>query len=189
MTDWNARYAHKDTPWDKGMPHPAIVKYVTAHPLEGDILVPGCGTGHDVRAIASLSNRPVGLDASERAIHTANSIAKIANESFLLGDLFSIPSSLYGKFDWVLEHTCFCAIEPNMRDAYANSVYRTLKSHGRILAVFFLDPHVDEGPPHGVSVAELEEIFSAFEVIEEHRNPSTFPDRDGVELLRVLRKR
>src|SRR5512134_995590 len=72
MTNWDARYAHRDTPWDKGMAHPALVRFVTAHPLEGRILVPGCGTGHDVRAIATPSNYPVGLDISERAIRTAN---------------------------------------------------------------------------------------------------------------------
>ncbi len=189
MTNWEARYAHKDTPWDKGMAHPAIVKYVTQHPLEGHILVPGCGNGHDVRAIATPTNHPVGLDVAERAILIANTFRRVANETFICGDLFSMPAARYGQYDWVLEHTCFCAIEPNMRNAYADAVHRVLKPHGRILAVFFLEPRVEFGPPYGVSIAELEETFAAFELVEEHRNPSTFPDRDGVELLRVLRKR
>jgi SAM-dependent methyltransferase len=96
MTNWDARYAHRDTPWDKGMAHPAIVKYVASHPLEGRILVPGCGTGHDVRAIATPSNFPVGLDISERAIRTARSFAKVGNETFVCGDLFSMPAAQYG---------------------------------------------------------------------------------------------
>ena len=64
-----------------------------------------------------------------------------------------------GGFDWVWEHTCFCAISPSLRQAYARAVASALRPGGEFLAVFYLDPGYsspDEGPPFGVSKEELD---------------------------------
>ena len=63
-TDWEQRYQTGDTPWDKGAPHPALVDFLKTEPLHGKILVPGCGLGYDVRAIATKDNEVVGVDVA-----------------------------------------------------------------------------------------------------------------------------
>ena len=54
-TDWNERYRQGDTPWDKGRASPALLAWLNQNPgiMTGTVLIPGCGTGHDVRAIAN----------------------------------------------------------------------------------------------------------------------------------------
>ena len=49
---WQEKYEQGETPWDKGEPSPGLVDFLADHNLNGRILVPGCGSGHDVRAIA-----------------------------------------------------------------------------------------------------------------------------------------
>jgi len=71
VTDWNQRYRTGDTPWEKGAPAPPLLSWMAEHgPLTGDVLVPGCGLGHDVRAIARASRdaRVVGLDVAPSAL-------------------------------------------------------------------------------------------------------------------------
>jgi SAM-dependent methyltransferase len=73
MTDWNELYRTGDTPWEKGAPAPAppLLSWMAEHgPLSGAVLVPGCGLGHDVRAIARASwdARVVGLDVAPSAL-------------------------------------------------------------------------------------------------------------------------
>src|SRR5262249_37134447 len=113
QTDWDELYRRRETPWEKGQPHPALVDYLEKHgPLTGEVFVPGCGSGHDVRALSSATNRVVGVDIATRAIAKAKGQPPIANEEYLLADLFQLPETFNYRFDWVFEHTCFCAIDP-----------------------------------------------------------------------------
>ena len=187
-TDWSQRYARKDTPWEKGRAHPALVEYVSGNPLAGRILVPGCGTGHDVRAVAAPGNRPLGVDIAGEAIAAARAFPRVAAEEYRRGDFLAQREGDAAAFDWVVEHTCFCAIDPNMRQTYVDVVEHVLKpGGGRLLAIFYLDPGSEEGPPFGVAKSELDALFSRFDLMEEREKLPTYPGREGLEILRVLR--
>ena len=62
-----------DTPWDKGFAAPALTAFLSTHPIQGEVLVPGSGPGHDVRALAASdgSAKVTGLDLSPSAIALA----------------------------------------------------------------------------------------------------------------------
>ena len=54
--DWEERYESGDTPWEKGAPAPPLLEWLDSRgSIRGDVLVPGCGSGYDVRAIAAAS--------------------------------------------------------------------------------------------------------------------------------------
>jgi SAM-dependent methyltransferase len=190
MTDWEHHYTTRDTPWEKGVPHPALVEYLRTHPMPGRVLVPGCGYGHDVRAIAAAADEVVGFDIAAGAIEAARSHPEVGGESYVQGDLFALPVAWRGRFDWVFEHTCFCAIDPASRPDYVRSVTAALRPGGRLLAIFYLDPGLDPGetgPPFGISKEELDALFSPFFRLEkEWTPPATFPGREGGELCRLL---
>lgn len=188
--DWESRYRSGDTPWEKGAPHPALADYLAEHKLTGDVLVPGCGLGHDVRAISGPQSRVIGIDIAPSAIQAASGFPVVAAESYQLEDLFDLPVDFRTAFDWVVEHTCFCAIEPSRRGDYARAVAAALKPGGMLLAIFYLDPGQEEGPPFGVGVDELEQLFGGLFEVEESRAPHrTYPGREGRELLRLLKRR
>jgi SAM-dependent methyltransferase len=190
-TDWEAQYRNKDTPWEKGAPSPGLVDFLAGEPLRGRVLVPGCGFGHDVRALAATADEVVGLDIARLAIEGAQHFPKVGQERYFLGNLFDPPPDLRGAFDWVFEHTCFCAIDPSQRPTYVEAVASALKPGGQILAIFYLDPgndSPDEGPPFEVSIAELDRLFlPRFKLVREWLPQRAYPGREGREWMRVMR--
>ena len=190
QTDWEEAYQRRETPWEKGKPHPALVDFLEENgPLKGQIFVPGCGSGHDVRALSTAENQVLGVDLASFAITKAKARPVVGGEQYLQADLFALPPELNGRFDWVFEHTCFCAIDPSRRSDYLAAIVRLLKPGGGLLAIFFINPdHDEEGPPHPVSKLELEKLFGPFFALEREWVPKrTHPGREERELMQVLR--
>ncbi len=100
---------------------------------------------------------------------------------FRLGDfLADVP---FAPFDWVFEHTLFCANPPATRDAYVGAVRRWLKPGGHFLAVHYMTPEDPQGPPWGVTREELEARFSSDFALLDEWVPRSYPNRAGRELL------
>ena len=189
MTDWEHRYRGNDTPWEKGAPHPALVRWLESRPLTGHVLVPGCGSGHDVRAIAAGGAEVVGLDVAPSAVARARMHPTVGRERYASGDFFLPPTAWRASFDAVFEHTCFCAIEPADRTRYVRAAADLLRPGGVFLAIFYLDPDAESGPPFGCTPEEIDALFSPFfELEEEQTGLPTFPGREGRERLRLSRR-
>jgi SAM-dependent methyltransferase len=191
QTDWEAAYLRGDTPWEKGKAHPALIDFLSeSGPIGREVFVPGCGSGYDVRALSTSANHVVGIDLAPFAIARAMSFPRVAHEEYLLTDLFALPAEFDRKFDVVFEHTCFCAIEPEMRATYVETTSRVLKPGGKLIAIFFLNPdHDEDGPPYGVSRAELEALFGEQFFLEKEWIPRhTYESREERELMRILRR-
>jgi SAM-dependent methyltransferase len=189
--DWEARYQAGDTPWEKATPAPPLLEWLSRREIHGLVLVPGCGSGHDVRAIAEAGAEPIGIDIAPSAIGRAEAFPRVARERYRRENLFALSPELLGPFDWVFEHTCFCAIDPALRGDYVAATSAVLKPGGHLLAIFYLDPgHEEPGPPFGVTREELDLLFGAhFETIEEFVPTKAFAGREGRELVRLLRRR
>ena len=180
---WEERYQTGDMPWDKGEASPGLVDFLAAHPelKRGTVCVPGCGTGHDVRAWAKAGFEAVGYDIAPAAVRLGrDQTAAGLTTRFELGDfLTDSPPFL---FDWVFEHTLFCAIDPRDRADYLQAVLRWLKPGGNYLAVNYLIPDTN-GPPFGTTREELLALLSpCFELPAEWR-PRSYPNRTGLELM------
>lgn len=188
-TDWEAHYQQRHTPWDKGTPHPGLLAWLQTRELKGRILVPGSGAGHDVRALVAKTNEVLGLDLAPSALHLAHTFPPVGTERYELGDLFALPEHFQESFDWVFEHTCFCAIDPALRPQYVESIHGVLKPGGQLLAIFYLDPGLppgESGPPFDVTLAELDTLFSPRFALQEDFIPArTYPGREDRERLRL----
>jgi hypothetical protein len=130
--DWEERYQTGDTPWEKGVAAPPLLEwFANGGVMVGDVLVPGCGCGHDVRAISAASPdaRVVGLDIAPSGLDQARKFALAGQETYQLANLLDLPDGLANRFDWVFEHTCFCAIDPRQRPDYVEGVGRLFAGH------------------------------------------------------------
>jgi methyl halide transferase len=192
--EWQRRYEQNDTPWDKGKPAPPLVRYLAAHEITGRILVPGCGKGHDVRALAAQSGAAVvGLDLSPAAIAAAAEIvpqfSMAGSASFVVGDFFQMPAERRASFDWLVEHTCFCAIDPKRRKDYVLAAASALRPGGKIFGIFYLNPDVETGPPFAVTSEELSQLFTPCFILQEQWMPEvSFPGRENRELVMIFQK-
>ncbi|MGB1127612.1 MAG: methyltransferase domain-containing protein [Opitutales bacterium] len=189
--DWNSAYEKDDTPWDKGSAAPPLSEFLGKHRVQGKILVPGCGTGHDVRLLASQGAEVTGLDIAPAALRKAERFPAAGNERYALGDFLNLDQKHQAAFDWVFEHTCLCAIEPTAREDYARALKLALKPGGQFLAIFFraVPDYEGDGPPHPISAAEIDHLFGEhFELLESFVPGETYPDRPpGAEEVRWMR--
>ncbi|GAA5127841.1 methyltransferase domain-containing protein [Luteolibacter yonseiensis] len=198
MTDWENRYQAGDMPWEKGRAAPPLLELLEKSEPgmwgPGPVLVPGCGYGHDVRALGGLGVPVVGLDLSETAVARAREFSPAACGTYETGD-FLDPAWREGKtFSAIWEHTCFCAIDPADRGRYAAAVAGCLPAGGLLAGVFFLNPfdagEDASGPPFGTTLAELDEWFSPhFERIGGWVPERAYPGREGREWVGLFRKR
>jgi len=181
---WEQRYQSGDMPWEKGAPSPGLVDFLAAHPElgQGTVAVPGCGTGHDVRAWAAAGFQAEGFDLTPSAIALATAATRAAGltAGFQLADFLRDPPPR--EFDWLFEHTLFCAIQVSERDEYVRAVRRWLKPGGNYLAVNYLDCGPD-GPPWPTTRAEQMERFAPdFDLVADWV-PRSYPNRTGMERM------
>jgi SAM-dependent methyltransferase len=188
--EWEARYQTHDMPWEKGEASPGLVDFLAGQPRlpRGTVLVPGCGTGHDARVWAAAGFNVTGCDIAPSAIKLAEAKTAAAGLSvqFILGDF--LGDDALGPYDWIFEHTLFCAIDPTRRDDYVGAVLRRLKPGGSYLAVNYLIPDRD-GPPFGTTRQELIERFASRLDLGAEWVPRSYPNRTGLELMLWWRRK
>jgi methyl halide transferase len=191
--DWEQKYIEGETHWDRGQVSPPLMQYITTHPLLGRVLVPGCGRGNDVAALARAGVDVTGLDIAPTAVREAKERYPEAADRFIAGDLFNLAPELRGAFDVVVEHTCLSGMSPDLRENYRLGVESALKPGGQLVGIWFINPDLDPGcagPPFPLSVEELDRLFGdGFEVIEDYVPDVAFEGREGRERVRVMRRR
>ncbi|WP_009959853.1 methyltransferase domain-containing protein [Verrucomicrobium spinosum] len=194
-TNWNELYETGATPWDKGLPTPVLAEVQQRHPqlFQGEVMVPGCGTGSDARWLAAQGCRTTGVDIAPLAVDRARSLDAGQGVQYVLASLFDLPEELRGKFDLVWEHTCLCALDPALRKAYIQGVAAALKVEGHVAGVFFIDPEMDPGetgPPFGISPEELTGLWeeAGFRVQESWVPTTGYSGRVGRERVLIAVK-
>ena len=156
---WDQRYRDGRDGWELGEPAPPLRHFLATDPRApqppGRILVPGCGRGHEVALLAQCGFAVVGLDISAEALREARRCHGNGSDrlQWVLADVLDpeaclaaglAPASCSG----VVEHTCFCAIHPSLRQAYLKAVCELLQPGGWLLGLFWCHDQPD-GPPYG----------------------------------------
>lgn len=192
---WEYLYHHGGDGWEMGRATPPLARYFAAHPpRRGEwSLVVGCGRGHEALLLAAVgepASHVVGIDIAPAAVELSRRSAAAkglsATVTFEQQDLFSWPSRdprQCGRFDRVVEHNCFCAIEPHRRDEYMRAVAQLLRPGGVLVGLFY--PHdYPGGPPYASSRDELRaRLRPAFDITHEEVPTDSAITRAGLELL------
>jgi cyclopropane fatty-acyl-phospholipid synthase-like methyltransferase len=192
---WQQKYDDGLTGWDLGGAHPALSAALESGLLDGldRVLVPGAGRGHDAVELAVRGHDVTAVDFAPSAIEAveANASARNVVVRTETRDLFSLFDRPGGSFDAVFEYTCFCAIDPAMRDDYVRLVTHLVRPGGRLMMFAFPLNWSRPGPPHGMSLDELRTRFGAgwFEVTTDQPACSPEPRRDHERLWVIERCR
>jgi methyl halide transferase len=182
-SDWENRYQAGDMPWEKGYASPGLIDFLAAHRdlPRATVAVPGCGLGHDVRVWATEGFDAWGFDLAPSAVRLSfERTAADLKAKFVLLDFLSGEAPQ--RFDWLFEHTLFCAIDPKRRDEYVQAVLRWLKPGGEFLAVHYMI-RAKEGPPFGTTQEELMERFLPHFKLRQGWVPRSYSNRTGLELM------
>lgn len=198
MTDWNERYVSGDTPWEKGRAAPPLEELMERKGVafwgDGGVLVPGCGAGHDVRALAGAGLEVTGLDLAEEALSKANEYERVGTEVYEQGDFLKAEWRAGREFSAIWEHTCFCAIDPGRRDDYARACADLITPGGHLLGVFFLTPQgpdsETEGPPFNASMDEIDDRLGAwFGRVDSWIPGRCYPGRERQEWTAIYKRK
>jgi SAM-dependent methyltransferase len=153
-------------------------------PLPGEtVCVPGGGTGHDALAWARAGFRVYGYDIAPSAVRLSAARAGAAGLAVQFRPADFLRDEPPFPFDWLFEHTLFCAVDPAERDDYVHAVRRWLKPGGNYLAVNYMICEDAEGPPFPVTREELWTRFSRHFELQLEYVPRSHPNRAGRERL------
>jgi SAM-dependent methyltransferase len=189
---WRQKYQKPTQGWEIGRAAPPLERWFDAHPPTGKrALVVGCGRGHEARMLKARGAKTVvAIDFVDEALAEAERLATAEGMriDFRRRDLFALAED-GESYDLVVEHCCFCAIEPARREEYVDVVADVLAPGGELVALFWCGGRVD-GPPFVVAPAEIERLFARRFVITEIGTPSdSIESRRGEERLVVFRRR
>ena len=105
---WEKRFRPGFTPWDSGGIPLALESFLGREPRGARVLIPGCGSGYEVRAFVQAGFETLAIDfapaAVERAQRTLGPLAHLVR----LADFFEFD---FGRsFDLIYERTFLCAL-------------------------------------------------------------------------------
>lgn len=157
---WAKAYDEDDTGWDLGEPSAPLKAYIDQLPDKDiRILIPGCGNAYEAEYMHRIGFTHVHvLDLTQQAL--ANLKKRCPNFSgghLIQGNYFEHE----GQYDLILEQTFFCAIEPELREAYANTAHRLLVPGGKIAGVLF-DRVKPDGPPYCEPAENYRPVFEPY---------------------------
>jgi len=163
---WDEHFAAGDTPWDRGESSPQLGAWLSSGVLRPcRILVPGCGSGHEVAELAMAGFEVTGLDYADNAIARTHRRLKDTGADATLVQADVLAWQPDRPFDAVYEQTCLCALYPDQWRDYADQLHRWLALGGRLYALFLqlLRPGAAEGavqgPPYHCDINAMRALF------------------------------
>lgn len=183
---WNNCYIKNDIGWDLGSITPVFKDWCDKLNGEKSILVPGAGNGYDPLYFAKMGHNVTAVDFSDEAVANMKIKAKKNNIDIQIinQDIFKIPPELFFKFDYVIEYTCFCAIDPLRRLDYIKMMHNVLRDKGSLVGLFLplLKNKIEGGPPFAINLDEVINQFSGyFNVVKSFKHPLSIEPRNNNE--------
>jgi SAM-dependent methyltransferase len=186
---WNNRYKTNETGWDIGHISKPIKEYIDQ--LKGKnlkILIPGAGNSYEAEYIFNQGFKHIYVaDISKIPLQNLkNRVSDFPESQLVNKDFFELK----GKYDLILEQTFFCAITPELREAYVKKMHELLKPNGRLVGLLFDFPLTEEGPPFGGSKSEYKSLFKKrFKILKLETANNSIPQRAGKELFFQVEKK
>ena len=186
---WENRYLNNDIGWDLGIVSPPLKVYFDQlENKELKIVIPGGGNAHEAEYLFNSGFVNVFVvDLSKTAIDNIKKrIPEFPSSHLILGDFFEVDDA----FDLIIEQTFFCALNPNLRENYAQKMHQILKVKGTLAGLFFSIPLYSDRPPFGGNKKEYLSYFQPYFKIHE-MSPcyNSYSKRNGKELFVKLTKK
>lgn len=152
--------------------HPQLARWLadgslTAQTLDGAIAVPGCGSGHEVAALAKNGFDVIAIDYAAPAIElTAQRLIDDgATARVIQADVLAWEPEV--PLAAVYEQTCLCALHPDHWVAYAAQLRRWLRPGGHLFALLMQNLRDGaaqgfvQGPPYHCDIHAMRALFPA----------------------------
>jgi SAM-dependent methyltransferase len=184
---WEKRFREHVTPWDAGRVPSDLERFLRSEPQGRRVLIPGCGSGYEVRAFAKAGHEVLAVDFAPAAVERALQILGSFADRVRLADFFE--ADLGEPYDLVYERAFLCSLPRPLRPRYAQRAAEMLRPGGRIAGFFFFEDG-ERGPPFGLKSGELELLLSKrFERLANSAVNDSIPIFAGKERWQIWRVR
>ena len=170
---WNSRFEAAATPWDQGGVPQCLEQYLKQSPdgraihsahadsTRPSVLIPGCGSAHEVQMFADLGWEVSAIDFSSAAVAQAKRVLGAHTSLAGMVRVADFFSAALGKeqFDLVYERAFLCALPRRLWPDWAQQIARVIPVGGRLTGFFFID-ETEKGPPFGLGAGELEAMLT-----------------------------
>lgn len=163
---WQQRFVANEMPWDRGAASPQLATWLASGALTPcRILVPGCGGGYEVVALARAGFDVTALDYAPGAITFTRERLAQANVRATLVQADALEWQSVAPFDAVYEQTCLCALHPDHWRVYAERLDAWLAPRGRLYALWMqvlragAAEGLVEGPPYHCDINAMRALF------------------------------
>lgn len=186
---WEVRYRERFTPWDAGQVPLRLREFARSNPPAGRALVPGCGSGYEVRFLGEAGWDVEGIDFSPAALEAAYPVLGPWKDRVRQADFFG--AEVAGPYAFIYERAFLCALPRRLWRDWAARVAQLIPAGGRLAGFFYFEPGVERGPPFPLhSEAELSELLGAdFERVEDADVPDSIAVFAGKERWQAWRRR
>lgn len=192
---WEQRWQNQQTGWDLGAASPPLIEYLEQIPAEKRatlrVLIPGCGNGHEAfwmvrhgfQYVTLLDIAPTAVKTMQQRIQMELADCPVKPQA-VCGDFFEHTE----QYDLILEQTFFCALLPELREAYIAQMNALLLPGGKLVGLLF-DRAFEGGPPFGGSREVYEQQFSThFTVQKMEKCHNSIAPRAGSEVFFIATK-
>jgi SAM-dependent methyltransferase len=183
---WDTRFRSGVTPWDAGAAPLKLREWLSGR-APAKVLIPGAGTGYEVRLFAELGHDVLAIDFSDAAVEVAGRelgpLARLVKKA----DFFDLK----GAFDLVYERAFLCALPRARWPDWGRRMAELVRPGGELAGFYYIDDN-QRGPPFGISQEGLAGLLGeAFELKENQAVPpeQSIPVFKGREIWQVWRRR
>ncbi len=154
---WTKRWEAGKTPWDLGAVPPALADYLHRTHTATTALIPGCGTGYEVRAFHEVGYDVIALDFSAPAVAHARAVLGPLGDRVIHGNFFK--HDFAGKqFGVVYERGFLCSLPPERWPDYAERMASLVSRGGKLLGLFLYGEE-PEPPPFPLTKETAAALF------------------------------
>ena len=143
---WVKRWERDKLPWDLGHVPPDLSNFLAQpHFTPGRVLIPGCGTGYEVRAFHDAGYDVTAIDFSAPAVAHAKEALGSLGDKIIQGNFFKYDFGTT-RYSLIYERGFLCSFSPEHWPEYAKRVTELLLPGGRLVGLFLYGQEPDPPP-------------------------------------------
>ena len=179
---WNKRWEAGKTPWDFGGVPPALLTFLKRNvaPLPARVLIPGCGTGYEVRAFHEVGYDVSAIEFSAPAVFHAREVLGPLGDRVIHGNFFKhdFGANQYGL---IYERGFLCSLPPARWPDYAARMASLIPAGGKLVGLFLYGEE-PEPPPFPLTKETAATLLgNSFRLLSDEPVKETVPIYQGFE--------
>src|SRR5260221_5644916 len=157
---WTNRWSAGKTPWDLGGVPENLVSFLNRDPSPAKVLIPGCGSGYEVKAFHEAGHDVTAIEFSEPAVVHAREILGPLGHKVIHGNFFKHDFG-DNRYELIYERGFLCSLPTIRWPDYASRMAQLIATGGRLIGLF-LYGNEPEPPPYPLTEETATQLFGSY---------------------------